>query len=99
MIGGSAFKNCGRLGEVNLSQVTLLQDSAFEDCHQLKLKASTNLNPGLSVIGNRAFSQCSALTQIDLSHVETIGEEAFAHCASISEANLIKTTTLGAGAL
>lgn len=98
MIGDSAFKNCGRLGEVDLSQVTLLQDSAFEDCHQLKLKASTNLNPGLSVIGNRAFSQCAALTQIDLSHVETIGEEAFAHCASISEANLIKTTTLGAGA-
>ena len=64
-IGANAFEGCTKLGEVDLSQVTSLGASAFAGCTQLKLKAQTNLNPNLSTIGNRTFSQCSSLTQVD----------------------------------
>ena len=97
-IGANAFEGCTKLGEVDLTQVTSLGASAFAGCTQLKLKAQTNLNPNLSTIGNRTFSQCSSLTQVDLSHVNTLGEQAFADCAGLSEVDMSKVAHLGAGA-
>lgn len=97
-IGTSAFEGCTKLGEVDLTQVTSLGSSAFAGCTQLKLKTQTNLNPNLTTIGNRTFSQCSSLTQVDLSHVNTLGEQAFADCAGLSEVDLSKVAHLGAGA-
>ena len=97
-IGANAFEGCTKLGEVDLTQVTSLGSSAFAGCTQLKLKTQTNLNPNLTTIGNRTFSQCSSLTQVDLSHVNTLGEQAFADCAGLSEVDLSKVAHLGAGA-
>ena len=97
-IGANAFEGCIKLGEVDLTQITSLGTSAFAGCTQLKLKTQTNLNPNLSTIGNRTFSQCSSLTQVDLSHVNTLGEQAFADCVGLSEVDLSKVAHLGAGA-
>ena len=97
-IGANAFEGCTKLGEVDLTQVTSLGSSAFAGCTQLKLKTQTNLNPNLTTIGNRTFSQCLSLTQVDLSHVNTLGEQAFADCAGLSEVDLSKVAHLGAGA-
>ena len=97
-IGANAFEGCTKLGEVDLSQVTSLGASAFAGCTQMNLKVQTNLNPNLNTIGNQTFSQCSSLTQVDLSHVNTLGEQAFADCVGLSEVNLSKVAHLGAGA-
>ncbi len=76
-IGEAAFSITG-LTEVDLSSATEIGKYAFVQCEAL---ASVTLNPnGTSLVGEGAFSECSALTTVNnLNKVAAIDNVAFAH--------------------
>ena len=60
--------------------VTHIGPSAFKDCKNL---TSVTLPDCLTVVGDYAFDNCTALTSIDLTHVASIGKSAFAWCSKL----------------
>ena len=71
--------------------VVAVADRAFEGntaCHRITLPAS------VSVIGERSFAFCTALTSVEFSkhsRLETIGKRAFIGCESLTEITLPNT--------
>lgn len=58
-IGNQAFYNVIRLKKINLSHVTSIGESAFEDCHRLKTVLTCD---NLAYIGSHAFYGCDPMT-------------------------------------
>ncbi len=75
---------CGR-------ELTAIGESAFLYCREL---ASIKLGAGVKHIPTLAFSDCIALTSINLEGVETIGDQAFTY-AAITEADLSGSKSIG----
>ena len=82
MIKASAFKGCGNLKSLTISDnIMSIGDSAFQGCNAL---TSVTLESGVESIGEYAFAACGALTSISIpSSVTTIGEYAFYNCKSL----------------
>lgn len=74
-IKDKAFANCKSLAEINLSSVTSIGASAFENCDALK---AVNSLSSVTSIGDYAFLNCKQLSNIgQLNAVKNIGNFAF----------------------
>ncbi len=83
-IGDGAFSSLKRLSTVtfeNGSELTTIGDAAFANCTKL---ATITLPEQEIKIGDYAFFWCSALRNMDLSHVSEIGAFGFAQSAVTS---------------
>ena len=73
-IAVSAFCDCGSIEELDLSDVEIINNYAFENCTSLK---KVKLSKNLKTIGNNAFYDCTSLKSVRLyNNVETIGDYA-----------------------
>ena len=52
----------------------------------------------VTAIGDWAFSECSALTSVEMPSVTTIGDYAFSDCYALTSAEMPAVTTIGGGA-
>lgn len=82
-IGSAAFAESG-LTEIKIpDNVSVLSDSLFSNCPELK---SITLPANLTVIGDYSFFECDALTEIKFpSSLIVIGEGAFTYCTGLTE--------------
>ena len=80
-IGTSAFNDCKSLQNIEMNGGTIIGQSAFSGCTELKEIILPNCT---KVIENNAFSGCSSLKSVTLSNsVTSIGDLAFANCTSL----------------
>ena len=80
-IGTSAFNDCKSLQNIEINGGTIIGQSAFSGCTELKEIILPNCT---KVIENNAFSRCSSLKSVTLSNsVTSIGDLAFANCTSL----------------
>ena len=99
-IGEKAFDGCAALEEIEIGkEISRVGNSAFQDCTGLK-KVSfqkndktviTNVGKKLYpvTIGKQAFTNCAALTEVNLSvNINTIEPMAFSGCKELKELNL-----------
>lgn len=70
---------------VNLNNVTVIGESAFDGCVNLD---SVTFNPNTVSIGDYAFYNCFKLTELDLGNVQTIGDGSFALCYNLTKVNV-----------
>lgn len=96
----SAFRNCGDLTSVDLSQASELnkiESLVFAECSNLR---EIKFPEPIWEIGEYAFVECSKLESISLSKVYAIGDGAFFDCTNLREVYLIDTnlSVLGGGA-
>lgn len=93
-INEETFKDCVSLETINLGNITVIKDSAFENCHNLNGLSSSKLK----TIGNRAFGGCQSLTSVNLTGITTIDDYAFYNCDGIVSLNIFNSsnnTTIG----
>lgn len=109
VVGSNAFKDCGRLTSVDMPKVEEAGDYAFANCgirafvapHLKKAGNSafreskiTEANfPELTVMGERAFSNISALTSVIFGGVTEMGDYAFYNSNNIVDATFGDGTT------
>ena len=87
-IGNSAFKSAANLTRFefqNNNAVTLIDESAFQDCE--KLQSFYIPFPQVRTIGKRAFKNCVELFCNLPGSLETIGDYAFAGCKRLNCVN------------
>lgn len=85
IMGGSAFENCTKIEEIDLSSTSLreIDNLAFHGCVNLK---SIVFSDTLEKIGDSAFYECSALSEINFPEsLLKIGSAAFAYCTSLKQ--------------
>ena len=77
-----AFLNCNKLQEIEIPDVTDIEDQCFENCKQLK-KVTTG--PQLRTIGELAFHKCISLKRFSLKNsLHTVSKNAFRGCFGLS---------------
>ncbi len=82
-IPAEAFQMATALSSINLGEVTLIGDSAFESTSLGEIDLS-----GVAKIGKYAFYACHALEEITLSHHGVaLGEGAFSSCGNLETVN------------
>lgn len=98
-IPGKLFEASSRLKTVSFpAGLTSIGPSAFQACRKLKeVKAG---GTALKVIGDYAFSECDALSKLELPEgLEEIGSHAFSECKKLSKVTLPSSLkTIGANA-
>lgn len=97
VIGDRAFVGCMNLQFFYTHLVDVaIGEEAFVGCVSLR-----SVSGDIKIIGDRAFSDCYALCQINLGQVESIGKSAFTGCASLPKSLTIsgQMPTIGALAL
>lgn len=85
-IGSDAFKNCTNLENINLENITKLEDcdyGTFYNCISLKSVYA----PLLKNIPDNAFVNCENLEQVNIPNVTIIGQNAFYNCHQLSKIN------------
>lgn len=86
------FYKCTRLEDINLGNVTKVNDDAFNGAESLK---NVDLSKCTSV-GDSAFSGCKTMTAINLSNVTSIGYAAFSGCSGLTTVtSTAKVTDIG----
>lgn len=78
------------LRNVIITQQTSVPDNAFNNCDLIK---SVVFDKGIQTVGENAFRNCSALSNVDLSNTIEIGMNAFYNCNSFSELNFSESLT------
>lgn len=91
VIPSYTFYGCSSLSSIDLSNVTEIGVSAFDECTSL---TSVDLSQATS-ISDYAFSGCSSLASVELPQATEIGEYAFYACKSLTSAKLPKATEIG----
>ena len=94
VIEGMAFANCPNLRSVVIPGcVSVIGDYAFGGCENLEsVTIKDNGDYGRMVIDINAFSQCTSLKNVRLSHsVGRINRSAFSNCNSIKEITIPKS--------
>ena len=82
-IGNSSFQNCTSLTEINISNVSKLDDYAFSGCK--KLKDITYSDTNLTSIGNYAFRSCESIESFTIpAKLTKLGTYVFDGCKSLS---------------
>lgn len=99
-LGAAAFKECRTLQEITLDgSFTMVPKQAFDNCKSL---TTVVLPTSVTLIDEKAFHDCIALTEINLAdtRVTEIKKEALRNCKSLTHLELpATTTTLGKEAL
>ena len=87
-IGSGAFADCRTLEQIVFSpNLTHISCRAFENC--TRLRVINNYSNSIESIGNSAFSNCSALTEINISkNIISIGSWAFDYCDALESVDL-----------
>ena len=81
-VSADTFKYCGNLTDINLPNVTEINESAFESCTAL---TAYNM-PNIKKIGKSAFRNCTGIVEITLDkNLETIENNAFEGCTKVEE--------------
>lgn len=83
----------GSGGMVVCEETEISQNIAINQLKDLRLSL-----PNVTIIGNRAFSNCTALTSIDLPVATSIGDHAFGDCTSLTSIDLPMATSIEDGA-
>jgi hypothetical protein len=104
-INQCTFKNCTSLVNIELSKnTTSIKESAFEGCENLKTVKQDRLSQivvdyKLKTIGDNAFKNCKALSDIPYYGVSYVGNYAFAGCYinSNKQINLNNIEYIGVG--
>ena len=91
-IDNDAFKGCGNLSTVTLSDsVSSIGSCAFEGCSSL---TSITIPEGVTSISDGAFAYCSSLTSITIPEgVTSIGDYAFYQCRGLTNITVPKSLT------
>lgn len=84
-IADGVFEGRQYIVSVNLNNVTVIGDSAFDSCEGL---TSVTFNAQTELIGSYAFYGCLGLTSVNLGNVKQIGDMAFAMCWNLTEVNV-----------
>ena len=77
--------NGEQLTSINLGEVSTIGERAFMYCMGLQ---TVTLGDNVTEIPTEAFSTCSSLTTINLSHVTKIGDNSFRSCFSLTNIDL-----------
>ncbi len=81
VIGKDAFYFNQKITSVNLKNVTVIEDAAFQDCTSLATITGTG---NVIEIGAYAFRECTALSSVVFASVTTIGELAFSRSSALA---------------
>ena len=87
-IGISAFENCTKLKQINLTSVRTIGETAFRGCTAIK---SVIIPDTTAFIGENAFANCTALETISINikaFYSAIKNNAFAGCNNIKQINI-----------
>lgn len=79
-IGKYAFADNRYLTNIEISNVEMIDEGAFNKCSKLE----SIIAPKTKIIAESAFSGCSNLSMISLLQVESIGSKAFSSCDKIT---------------
>lgn len=98
-IAGAVFKGkSNMLAIVISSNVTVIGDSAFEDCSNLASVTFAKDGESGLTIGARAFLNCTSLTEIELpARTVSIGEQAFTYYGVGDGSRVLAKVTLNEG--
>ncbi len=81
-IGAYAFKGCTNLTQIEMGNVTTIDEGAFEGCTSL---TNIDIPNSVKTIGISAFDNCTSLNSIEIpSSVTSIGNYAFRYCSSLN---------------
>lgn len=82
-LGVHAFEFDAALEQLTLPKIESIQDECFDECSKL---SSVELGENLSLLADRAFSQCGALQSIRLHALQPAsrGQEVFHKCTSLT---------------
>lgn len=100
-IPGDAFYGCNNLQEIDLPEITIVEQRAFTDCYRLK-----NINmPKLTQIDNQAFAGCTNANFV-IGNISSCAADAFDGCygnitlsgvsTTLQNSTFSKITILGA---
>ena len=81
VIGKDAFYFNQKITSVNLKNVMVIEDAAFQDCTSLATITGTG---NVIEIGAYAFRECTALSSVVFANVTTIGELAFSRSSTLT---------------
>lgn len=88
-----AFRECGKLEQVDLSHVGTVGEYAFSGCTSLRGIGSL---AQAEQIGNYAFDRCRGLRgELSLGNVRKVGDHAFDECEKITSLVLSQTAEIG----
>ena len=94
-VGKGAFCYSENLAEVDLPNVTEVEDFAFQNCPNL-----LNINlESVEKIGSYAFWNCNKLTSIDISSIREIPTGTFSSCTALESIAAENVEKLGVNAL
>ena len=93
IIGAQAFMECVGLEKIVIpDSVTVIEESAFGWCENLKVATMSN---NIKSIGDSAFRQCRKLEKIYLPEgLESIGEFCFSFCTGMRNVNIPSTLSV-----
>ena len=107
-INDNAFDGDSKLTTINLSHVTYIGSSVFQNCFLLEYCNGPNSTQGelnlpnlTGTLGNYAFKGCTKLTSItSLGSITSIGNNAFENCSGLTSItiNAVTPPTLGSNA-
>lgn len=87
-----AFTSCYGLTEIDLNNVQVLGESAFDDCRNIQ---SLTFNDNLQYIGDSAFKNNTSLKEVTFGkNVQYIGIEAFSLCSNLEKVNFAENGAL-----
>lgn len=92
-LGAGAFSGCTSLESANISgNNTEIKDLTFKGC--TSFDDVENVLTGITVVGDSAFSGCTAATFDEIpDSVTSIGDQAFSGCSSITEVTVSDSVT------
>ncbi len=92
-LGVGAFRDCVRLGEINLKTVSSFGKSAFSGCTALVI---VTFGENTTSVPEAAFSGCSSLNTINgFGYVSEVSDKAFFGCLSLKSVSFDNVKSIG----
>ncbi len=92
-IGKGAFFNCTKLESINLDNVNMINDGAFQDCRSLTDVGESKLAHPYA-LGTSAFQGCTSLKEIELTNLRRGGVRSFMGCTGLTKITFGESTRL-----
>ena len=89
VISAHAFAECDQLVNINLDDVNVIADFAFQNDESLDCIDLGGINlSGVYAIGKNAFNGCEALTEVKLTNLSRPSDGAFSNCKNLAVVEL-----------